>query len=110
MRNLIKYLLQGKGLNLVLCAMTISFCTPALAQDDEFEEVETSIKQPTRQRTVKANYPMMTLHGVVIDQNSKKPLAGIQLRTLGNEMYTAMTKADGSFTINVPTFTTSLYV
>ena len=43
MRNLIKYLLQGKGLNLVLCAMTISFCTPALAQDDEFEEVETSI-------------------------------------------------------------------
>ena len=46
MRNLIKYLLQGKGLNLVLCAMTISFCTPALAQDDEFEEVETSIKQP----------------------------------------------------------------
>lgn len=110
MRNLIKYLLQGKGLNLVLCAMTISFCTPALAQDDEFEEVETSIKQPTRQRTVKVNYPMMSLHGVVIDQNSKKPLAGIQLRTLGNEMYTAMTKADGSFTINVPTFTTSLYV
>ena len=44
MRNLIKYLLQGKGLNLVLCAMTISFCTPALAQDDEFEEVETSIR------------------------------------------------------------------
>ncbi|MBQ6210466.1 MAG: SusC/RagA family TonB-linked outer membrane protein [Prevotella sp.] len=110
MKSIIYHIGQSKGFRLILCILAISLSAPVLAQDDETEEVETSIKQPVRKKVNTTSYPMMTLKGEVLDQASKKPLAGIQLRTLGNEMYTAMTKADGSFVIKVPTFTTSLFV
>ena len=101
---------QSKSLRFVLCALAISFAAPVFAQDDDVEEIETSIKQPVRKNTKVVKYPMVKLHGTVLNQANKQPLAGIQLRTLGNEMYTAMTKVDGSFEISVPTFTTSLFV
>ncbi len=104
--------MQRQGLRLSLCAMALGLSTSAFAQtDDETEEVEMSIKQPKRQRAVADDkYPMMTISGTIVDQVSNKPLAGIQLRMLGNERYTAMTGADGTFNIKVPTFATSLYV
>ena len=104
--------MQRHGLRLSLCAMALGLSTSAFAQtDDETEEVEMSIKQPKRQRAVADDkYTMMTISGTIVDQVSNKPLAGIQLRMLGNERYTAMTGADGTFNIKVPTFATSLYV
>ena len=110
MKSMIYNIRQSKGLRFVLCALAISFAAPVFAQDDDTEEIETSIKQPARKNVKEVKYPMVKLHGVILNQADKKPLAGIQLRTLGNEMFTAMTKADGTFEINVPTFTTSLFV
>ena len=69
-----------------------------------------TIKKPTRQREVKDNFATTMLHGVVVDQVSKKPLAGIQLKVLGYDRYSAMTGADGKFTIKVPEFATTLFV
>lgn len=110
MKSTILYM-QSRSLRLALCALAFAVGIPAFAQDDESqgEMVETGISQPVRKRQLVNNYQMMTLHGTVVDQVSKKPLPGIQLRTLGNEMFTAMTGADGSFKIHVPVFTTSLY-
>jgi len=110
MKSMIYNIRQSKGLRFVLCALAISFAAPVFAQDDDTEEIETSIKQPVRKNVKEVKYPMVKLHGIVLNQADKKPLAGIQLRTLGNAMFTAMTKADGTFEINVPTFTTSLFV
>ena len=53
---------------------------------------------------------LKTLKGKVVDHVSKAPLAGIQLQALGNVRYTAMTEANGTFTIKVPTHITALYV
>ena len=106
---------QTASRRLLVCALAVGFCvSPALAQsedgdDDDVEEVETGIKQPTRKANV-ANYPVVTLKGTVIDQATKAPLAGIQLQAVGNIRYTAMTEEDGTFTISVPTFATALYV
>ena len=106
-----KYFLQGSSLRLFLCAIALGCSFPLMAQDDNTaDETATAVKQPTRRRAVADKYPMMTLKGKVVDQTSKKPLAGVQMRTLGNHNYAAMTKADGTFSIKVPTFTTSLYV
>ncbi len=102
--------MQSRSLRLALCALALTMGLPAMAQDDLFEEEEeTTIKAPRRQ-AVKDKYQMMTLAGTIVDQASKKPLAGIQLRTLGNTNYAAMSGADGTFKIKVPVFTTSLYV
>ena len=101
--------IQKHGLRLSLCAISLGLCPTAFAQtENDGEEVEMTIKKPTRQREVKDNFATTMLHGVVVDQVSKKPLAGIQLKVLGYDRYSAMTGADGKFTIKVPEFATGV--
>ena len=103
--------IQKHGLRLSLCAISLGLCPTAFAQsENEGDEVEMSIKKPTRERVVKDKFATTMLHGVVVDQVSKKPLAGIQLKVLGYDRYSAMTGADGKFTIKVPVFATTLFV
>lgn len=103
--------IQKHGLRLSLCAISLGLCPTAFAQsENEGDEVEMSIKKPTRERVVKDKFATTMLHGVVVDQISKKPLAGIQLKVLGYDRYSAMTGADGKFTIKVPEFATTLFV
>lgn len=103
--------IQKHGLRLSLCAISLGLCPTAFAQsENEGDEVEMSIKKPTRERVVKDKFATTMLHGVVVDQVSKKPLAGIQLKVLGYDRYSAMTGADGKFTIKVPDFATTLFV
>lgn len=103
--------IQKHGLRLSLCAISLGLCPTAFAQsENEGDEVEMSIKKPTRVRVVKDKFATTMLHGVVVDQVSKKPLAGIQLKVLGYDRYSAMTGADGKFTIKVPEFATTLFV
>ena len=97
---------QKIGLRLYLC--TLTFCVASAFAQTELGE--SPIKPVKRQQVANDKYPTTILHGQVIDQATKLPLAGIQLQTLGNKNYTAMTKEDGTFTIKVPVFTTSLYV
>lgn len=103
--------IQKHGLRLSLCAISLGLCPTAFAQtENDGDEVEMTIKKPTRQREVKDNFATTMLHGVVVDQVSKKPLAGVQLKVLGYDRYSAMTGADGKFTIKVPEFATTLFV
>jgi TonB-linked SusC/RagA family outer membrane protein len=82
----------------------------AFAQDPfDDEETSTTFKAPKRTKVVDKN-PIMQVQGVVVDDATKKPLAGVRLKTLNDDRYAAMTDADGKFTIKVPTFTTSLFV
>ncbi len=105
--------MQRKGLGLSLCAMALcAVSTPALAQDDSgdpFEEEETGLKAPKRKAFVDTN-KLVTISGVVIDDVTKQPVAGVRVQTLGDERYTAMTDAKGAFSIKLPDFATSLYV
>ena len=112
MKRTLFNMMQAGSLRIVACTLTLGLSATAFAQsdDDEEEEVETSIKQPDRSKLKQANYPTVTLKGVVTDQATNQPLAGIQLRALGYDRYTSMTDEDGAFTIKVPTFTTALYV
>ena len=113
MKSTIFNLWQTGGRRALFCTLAFGFCTlPALAQsddDEEEDEVETAIKQPKR-KAVQVNYPTVTLHGIVTEQGTGKPLSGVQLQALGHIRYTAMTEEDGSFSIKVPTFATALYV
>ena len=105
-------MMQNSSLRIVVCTLALGLSTATFAQtdDEEEEEVETSIKQPDRSKLKQASYPTITLKGTVTDLATKQPLAGIQLRALGYDRYTAMTDEDGSFAIKVPTFATALYV
>ena len=98
-------------LRIALCTLAIGLTTGVYAQtdDDDMEET-TTIKKVKRSEVKQKVYPMMSVKGVVTNQATGKPLAGVQLRSLANNRYTAMTDENGTFTISVPTFTTALYV
>lgn len=111
MNNMID-ILQKTGLRLTLCAFALGLAAQASAQTDgDFDEEEQTEKAPKKRVAKPApKYPMVEVRGVVFDEATHKPLAGVQLQSLGNKRYTAMTDDDGSFTIKVPEFVTSLYV
>ena len=113
MKSKIYNYLQRQSLRLSLCAIALTVCSVAFAQDDfddeEINEVQTTIKQPKRAKAVDKN-PTINVQGIVVDNATKAPIAGVRLKTLNDERYAAMTDADGKFSIKVPTFATALYV
>lgn len=111
MKNKLYDILQCYGLRLSLCFIAMNFAFTSFAQDeeDEFAEEETvTIKQP--KRTIVDNNVTCNISGIVIDASTKAPLAGARLQALSDARYTAMSNAEGKFTIKVPVFVTSLYV
>ncbi len=112
MKRTIFNVLQTCAMRFAVCTLVMAIPTITYAQieDEEEEQVETAIKKPKRSEIKQENYPMMTVNGVITDLATGKALAGIQLRSLHSNRYTAMTDENGAFTIKVPTFTTALYV
>ncbi|MBQ0074530.1 MAG: SusC/RagA family TonB-linked outer membrane protein [Prevotella sp.] len=108
MKNNFFTFMQSKGLRLSLCALALTCATATFAQD-EFDDEEVTVKKPVRASKADKN-PTVSVSGVVIDMATKKPVAGVRLQVLNDNRYTAMTNAEGKFTIKVPTFATSLFV
>ena len=48
--------------------------------------------------------------GTVVDAVTKEPIVGVRVEALDNNRYTAMTNADGRFSIKIPKQVVSLYV
>lgn len=100
----------------ILCwslLLSMGLTVEAYAQDDEVmyaEEVTEKAPVKKDMSDDRSCYPMMNLKGVVTDAATGMTLAGIQLQSLNNGLYTAMTDAKGEFTIKVPVFTTTLFV
>ena len=110
MKSTIHNFLQRQGLRLSLCAFVLTANTLAFAQDDfEDEDNPTTIKVPKRTPVVDNN-PTITVQGVVVDDATKAPLAGVRVQVLNDRRYVAMTDEQGHFSIKVPTFATSLFV
>ncbi len=110
MKSTIYNYLQRQSLRLSLCAVALTACSVAFAQDDvDDEEVVEGFKAPKRVQVVDTN-PTILVNGIVVDEATKTPLAGVRVQTLNDNRYVAMTDEDGKFTIKVPTFATSLFV
>ena len=55
-----------------------------------------------------AKTPLKTIIGKVTDAATGTPLSGVRVQSYGNEHYSAMSTEDGSYSIKVPEFVTSL--
>ena len=108
MKSTIYNFLQRQSLRLSLCAIALTASSVAFAQD-EFDDEFTGFKAPKRTTAVDTN-PIINVQGVVIDDATKAPVAGVRIQTLNDNRYVAMTDDEGKFTIKVPTFTTALFV
>ena len=98
---------------LLFSFLNVFMVTSTMAQDDD-DIVYTTEEEPAavvKKPVVKIpTYPTMEVKGICVDAVSKQPLPGVLIQALGDAKYTAMTDDDGTFTIKVPTFATSLYV
>lgn len=100
--------LQTMGLRLMLCAGVWCVGSQAYAQSTFDDDMH--IAGPKHKRVMKDTYKKVSVHGSIVDQATGKPLSGVLVHMLGNDRYAAMSKEDGTFTIKVPTFATSLYI
>lgn len=79
-----------KGLiSLGLMGLMLSFSTTSVAQNNSSDDV-------------------VTITGVVKDAATGSPMAGVRVQAYNNAMFTAMTKEDGSYSIKVPEYVSSL--
>ena len=113
MRNDIFDIIRKQGLRLVMSAIATSFCANMYAQDvdddtSDDEEV-VGIKAPKRTLQEDRNTTVQ-ISGVVTDDATNLPVAGVRVQALADNRYTAMTNAKGEFNVSVPDFCTSLYV
>ena len=92
----------------ILLATAVSL--PVAAQDElDDDDVQRTVVKKKEQANTPI-YPTMEVKGIIVDAVSKEPLSGIQIQTLNDRNYAAMTNEQGEFTIKVPTFATSIYV
>ena len=110
MKNTIIDILQRQSLRLSLCALAMTFCTASYAQDEQDEATEESGFKAPQRRAVQEKNTLVSVSGVVVDDVTKQPVAGVRVQALADVRYTSMTNAKGEFTIKLPDFATALYV
>lgn len=105
----ILYNIQKSFQRNALFVLAVMMVGPVFAQDfEEEDEEEESLKRRVYVEAEK--YDLVEVKGIILDEITKAPLGGIQVKALANKRYTAMSDDDGTFTIKVPKFITALYV
>lgn len=96
-----------------VCLFMLSGTGVLQAQDDVTDE-ENAAEEISQVRKPKKKalptYEMKEVSGRVLDAATKQPMGGARIQALNNSLYTAMTNEDGTYTISVPKFVTSLYI
>lgn len=83
-----------------LCSLPVS------AQEADEEEAPA----PERKVATLPTYETTVIKGVVLDAATKKPVSGVRVQAYNFNRYSAMTEEDGTFSVKVPTFATSIYL
>lgn len=99
--------IKHKQQYLSLGALALAFAT-SLGISAQTTPSTTAATQRTAQRA--PQYEMREVSGHVYDAATKEPMVGVRVQALSNRQYTAMTNAEGAYTIKVPTFVTALYI
>ena len=98
-----KYILFG-------LTLLMAFPLSVVAQDDDTEG-EALIETIARKLTPKQKqYPTKTIRGRVLNATTGAPIAGTIVSADDVEGYSTLTEEDGFYKLNVPTFTTSVYI
>lgn len=96
-----------------ICLFMLSGTCVLQAQDDVTDDENATEEEiaPVRKPKRKALpvYEMKNVSGRVLDAATGQPMGGVRVQALNNKLYTAMTDEDGTYTISVPKFVTSLY-
>ena len=88
----------------------MAFPLGVFAQDDETEDEDLDFLKPKRTVTVKKLYETRQIQGIVLDGATKRPIGGAIVRAADVDGYSVLTEDDGSFKLNLPLFSSAIYV
>ncbi|MBQ5720713.1 MAG: TonB-dependent receptor plug domain-containing protein, partial [Bacteroidaceae bacterium] len=75
---------------------------------------EVATDSATVRRIAKAkkevNYEMKNITGRIVDDATGEPMGGVRIQALGLESYSTLTEEDGSYKLDIPTFSDVIYV
>ena len=90
--------------------LLMAFPLSVVAQDDDTEG-EDLIETIARKLTPKhKQYPTRTIRGRILNATTGQPIAGSIVSADDVEGYSTLTEENGFYKLNVPTFTTSVYI
>ena len=99
-----KYILFGLTL-LMACPVSIAAQNEDATEDEDVISVLARKLQPKHKQ-----YPTRVIRGRVISATTGQPIAGTIVSADDVEGYSTLTEENGTFKLNVPTFTTSVYI
>jgi TonB-linked SusC/RagA family outer membrane protein len=109
MKNMHSYIYTGDLLKWGFCGLLMLGSVSVSAQEDNTDGVEQAAK-PAKEKKEAKSYPTTPVKGTIYDAATGAPVAGARISAYNDNRYTAMTGEDGTYTIEVPKFVTSLYV
>lgn len=92
-----------------LCFLVLSgLSIPTVyAQDEAGEEEEVIVKKHVQKK--EKQYETKAVEGTVIDAATGEPMGGVRVQALGLERYSTLTEEDGTYKLDIPTFSDALY-
>lgn len=90
-------------------SLFLALPTVALAQDEVAQDDEAAVVQRVRKSNKKTE-PTREIRGRVVAQQGHAPLAGVLVQSIAGEGYSALTEEDGTFRLNVPTYSSAVEV
>ena len=98
---------------LIAIALPLLMCLPlsVAAQNEDTVEEEDVVETTARRLQPKQKqYPTREVSGRVLNATTGQPLPGALVTADGVEGYSTLTEDNGTYTLKVPTFTTSVYI
>jgi len=91
-------------------SLLMAFPLSVVAQDEDTDEEDVEAVQTKRVVRVQKQYETRTVKGYVFDAATQQPISGAIVRAAEIDGYSVLTDDDGSYTLKVPVFSTSVYV
>ncbi len=95
------------GLTMLLSSIPLGMMAQDDETDDEEEGTETSVRTFAPKQK---QYETRTVRGSVIDAATGQPVAGAIVKAAEIDGYSVLTEDDGTYTLKVPVFATSLHI
>lgn len=98
-----------KKLNIFCLSMLLTAPVCVSAQDVEEEDAD-EVVLVTRVAKTKKVEPTRTITGRVLSQADNQPLAGVLIQSIAGQGYSTLSEEDGSFTMQVPLYSSAVTV
>ena len=111
MKNRISNTILHKAFSTSLCFILLSGLSIGTVSAQENNENEEGPQRVyAKKRTQKKDYEMKTVEGIITDDATGEAMGGVRVQAYGLEDYSTLTEEDGSYKLEIPTFSDAVYV